>query len=175
MKTLSKCLFPVLWCVAGALLWSCDTTPRSNIESTTSIAPVEISDNETDNIALVHKFLEAQMTGDGLTMANLVTPDFYAINPAGDSLAIDVYVDIWTALSKSRSNQDAGVFATNSQSVKDGPLAGEWVLFWGTYTATEIETSEALEILWHADFEIINGKIKRSVSYFNMVDPKVAA
>jgi len=175
MKSLSKCLSVALCCLVGVLQWSCNTSPNSNAESATSNTPTEIVTNGSENIALVHQFLNAQMTGDGETMRNLTTSDFYAINPAGDSLTINTYVNTWTALSKSRSNQDAGVFATNSQSVKEGPLKGEWVLFWGTYTATDIQSSEALEILWHADFQVVNGKVKRLVSYFNMVDPKEAA
>ncbi|MBT8221523.1 MAG: nuclear transport factor 2 family protein [Bacteroidia bacterium] len=138
--------------------------------STESASDTRTEDLSEKNIALVQKFIDAQMAGDGETMKKLVNDDFLARNPAGDTLTIEEYATVWTTLSKTRANQDAGVFATNTQNVSTGALAGEWVMFWGTYTAEDLKSQEVIEVLWHADFMIKDAKISRSVTYFDIVD-----
>lgn len=161
----------LLSCFVIVSLISC----KPSTESGASDQPYNTSPNAAENIALVQKFIDAQMMGDGETMRALTTDDFFARNPVGDTLTIDEYATTWEALSTRRNNQDAGVFATNSQTVTEGPLSGEWVMFWGTYTAVDNESKEALEVLWHADFRIKDGKISRSVFYFDMVDEQANA
>ena len=154
-----------LFCLVVGLLiilTACDSNESPQSSSS--------EDNSQKNVALVQKFIDAQMEGDAETMRSLVNNDFLARNPAGDTLTIEEFVENWMTLNKVRTNQDAGVFATNTQNVATGALAGEGVMFWGTYTAEIIKSQESMEVLWHADFMIKDGKISRSVAYFDMID-----
>lgn len=171
MKTLSD-LRAVLFLGTLIILVVACKPPIGDAETAQLPQTHTVSSGAEQNIALVHKFLEAQIQGDGVAMMNYMNEDFLSRNPAGDTLRRVEYIENWSSLSETRSNQDLGIFATNGQSVNEGPLTGEWVMFWGTYTAIDNQVERSYEILWHADFLVEDGKISRVISYFDMVDPE---
>jgi hypothetical protein len=115
------------------------------------------------------------LAADGEKIRSMVNEDFISYGPsANDSATIDQVITSWTTVNEARSNQDAGVGASNSIMVHEGNLAGDWANVWGEYTATDNATGYKFRVPWHAWYRIENGKISATGAYFDNLAPSLA-
>jgi hypothetical protein len=179
MKTNLKTFYYAFSILAMASITFYSCAPAATEDTAATEEPssrtYKISDNETENIALATEYLNSLIAADGAVTKGLVSDSFMGFGPAaGDSANIEKVIEQWAANNASRTNQESGLFVTNSLTVTEGPLLGDWVSMWGTYTANDNKTSMDITVPWHTVAKIENGKITRTQSWFDNLAPAMA-
>ena len=64
----------------------------------------------------------------------------------------------------------ANIFAILAQTVKEGDLAGDWVLLWADISFHDVEASKDIKLMYHATEKILDGKIIVEGNYWNQWD-----
>lgn len=165
-----------LFLLTGSLFFiACSTSNSTEVDKKAAAVkvnqqerPYQISENEAANVKLVTDYVEAILNGDEAKVRSLVNEGFMERGPsAKDSMTIDEAIAFWGNVQKNNSDQKAGIIAASSLTVNQGNLKGEWAHLWGTYTAINKETKEAVTIPWHSGFFIKNNKISMRGSYWD--------
>ncbi len=134
-----------------------------------------ITENDAANIAITTDYLNSLVTGDGGVAKSLVGDGFMSFGPAaGDSATIEQVVQQWATNASNRTNQQAGIFISNGLTVTEGPLAGDWVSMWGTYTCNDTKSGLDISVPWHSVSKIENGKITQTRAWFDNLAPSMA-
>ena len=166
-----------LFLLTGSLFFISCSTNNSTEADNKSMAvkvnqqqerPYQISENEAANVKLVTEYIEAILDGNGGKVKSLVNEGFMERGPsAQDSMTVDEAIAFWGNVKKTDSDQKSGILAASSFTVNQGNLKGEWAHLWGTYTAIDKKTKEAVTIPWHSGFFIENNKISMRGSYWD--------
>jgi|SRR6266850_6814880 len=135
--------------------------------------PKEVrNDLGEQNKAVVDKFIQALITGDLKTVDNVLADDFKAYGASrSDSSAKTQYLEIW------KHNWDS-VFSTMkynrhialTESIKDGPVMGDWVLEWGDVSTTYKNGRLPVTFKFHAVYRVKDGKVNLASSFYNVAD-----
>jgi ketosteroid isomerase-like protein len=56
------------------------------------------------------------------------------------------------------------------ETVKEGDLAGDWVLVWADISWYDVKAEKSVKIMWHSPMRIKEGKIVYEVAYWNQWD-----
>jgi len=144
-----------------------DTSDTSDAPD--EVNPVDISPNSEADIAVVQSYIDALLKADSVTLRSVTTSDFQASlvkNPI-DSSGIDEVISSWAANLKTRSNQTNETVAVMSVRVNEGPYQGDWVQYWGNYSASMNETGVDIIVPYFINTRMKNGKMDRSFSYYD--------
>jgi limonene-1,2-epoxide hydrolase len=124
------------------------------------------------NKAVVDKFLLAMTAGDLKTAETLMAEDFKDYGAShSDSATKSQYLDIW----KNNWEQHFSAIKYNrliaiSESFKEGPAVGDWVLEWGDANATYKNGRLPVTFKWHGVFRVKDGKVNLLSEFFNVAD-----
>jgi len=123
-----------------------------------------------DNIAVVEGYLNALAKADAAALRAAVAPGFYANNTftPPDSSDVDGIIKIWMKNDSTRSNQKfEKVFAECVTVAAGDEYAGDWVHYWGTYSATDNATGKPYKVPFFYDARVEGGKITKSYTYYD--------
>jgi len=170
MKNIFKLNFAIF--MIAIIFQGCQ--PETSETSETSDAPdevnpVDISPNSETDIAVVQSYIDALLTADSVTLRSVTTSNFQALlvkNPI-DSSGIDEVISLWASNLKTRSKQANETVAASSLRVNEGPYQGDWVQYWGNYSATINETGVEIIVPYFVNSRMKNGKMDRSFSYYD--------
>jgi ketosteroid isomerase-like protein len=169
-------LFSLL-ALASVSFYSCTpATSEAAAEDTAQNKPTyHVSENDAANIAIVTNYLNSLVTGDGSVAQGLVNANFMSYGPSvGDSATIEQVMAQWVTNAATRTEQEAGLFASNGLTVTDGPFTGDWVMLWGRYTCNDNKSGLDLTVPWHSVNKIENGKISLTRAWFDSLAPSLA-
>ncbi|MEP1033070.1 hypothetical protein [Ekhidna sp.] len=133
--------------------------------------PVIYNPNSTSYIESVQQLVDAMLYGDSTALIDLTTDDFlsiYVTNPM-DTASREDFIKDWISFQTSRSNQQNDRLAASSLKVNEGDYIGDWVQYWGNYSATLVDADTSLVIPYFLNLQLTNGKISRMYSYYDRV------
>ncbi len=102
---------------------------------------------------------------------DLTTDDFlsiYVTSPL-DTVSKEDFIKDWVSFQTSRSNQQNERLAASSLKVNEGDYIGDWVQYWGNYSAVLVEGDPEVLVPYFLNLQLTNGKIARMFSYYDRV------
>lgn len=130
------------------------------------------SSNEVENLAIVEKYQEALKNFDYETMVSLLADDYVSYGPSlADSMGRDDLMINWKYNMEHLYDklEYKGVQNVAITNLKDGePL--EWVSSWGKLLIKYKESGNEAVIWSNTTYNIVDGKIKKSIIFFNEAD-----
>ncbi len=155
----------ILFCML-LLSFSCQQQTETPTEETRS---TDVSPNIDQYKEVFDSFIDGALTADSMKIFNAAANDFMlhnmfvevdTINPQG-------VLDQWQAINEVRSDQSMETVATTGLSVKEGQWAGEWILVWGNYSATDNASGESFVLPVYMNARMENGKLKQMFVYYD--------
>ena len=127
--------------------------------------------SEQKNIKLVEKYINSVENLDYTTMASLLDENYFGYGPSyNDSIGKEQAVKNWKhnveTLYKSIHYDKSRNVAFN---VPSGPNKGNWVSNWGELNI-EYKNGKKVKIWANTIYEINNGKIVKSYTFYNEAD-----
>ncbi|WP_167606464.1 nuclear transport factor 2 family protein [Maribellus sediminis] len=125
-----------------------------------------------ENLEIVEKFQKAFVDHDIETIKSLLADDYVGYGPSiGDSIRKDDALLIWDQnleymYDKVEMNVAENI-AISNVNVKDG---GQWISSWGTLTLKFQNYGNEAVILANQIFLIKDGKIKKTIIFYNEAD-----
>ncbi len=112
------------------------------------------------------------MKGDITTMNEVLADQFIQFGPATkDSVARPVFLVDWkNAWDEEYSSMSYDRYAMLTKTVKEGRVAGDWVLDWGKLTMNHKNGKPSVTIWFHTALRIKDKKIERQRIFFDMAD-----
>ncbi len=127
---------------------------------------------EEEDIKVVTDYIDALTTNKMDIAASLMADDHIGSGPsAGETQTKAETIESWKENHKVRTNQKND-YVRNSFRVVGGDLEGDWVSVWGTYTFTQ--NGIDMELPYQYTAEVKNGKIKRSILYYDKLALNIA-
>lgn len=155
----------------GLVLAACSTPQPAPPVAEQFVHPVLSIPPETDaNIAVVEGYLNALLKADAAAIRSATAPGFYANDTytPEDSSDVDGVIAAWTRNDSTRSDQKiARVWAECVRIAPGNDYAGDWVHYWGTYTATDKATGKPYRVPFFYDSRVQDGKITKSYTYLD--------
>jgi len=126
---------------------------------------------ETDaNIAVVEVYLNALVAGDAAAIRAATGPGFYANNtwlPA-DSMDVEGVVANWAHTDSSDTDQKLKkTFAQGIQIAEGNHYPGQWVQYWGDYSATDKATGKPYIVKILVDAQVKDGKLVKTYAHYD--------
>lgn len=126
---------------------------------------------QSENIELVKKYVHAVENLDYDAMSDMLDVNYIGVGPSyGDSIGRHEAVANWRW---SVENLYEKIHYTRSRfaavTIPDGESKGEWVANWAELKIT-FKDGEAVTIWANSNYLIENGKIKRSLTFYNEAD-----
>lgn len=123
-----------------------------------------------ENEALVQKYLNAIVTGDTNAIGGFMSENFVSHGPgindsANFSSTVAEYKKNW----KAWSSIDFDRYIMLSHTVKEGRLAGDWVMDWARITV-HYKNKSTVTINWHGVYKVENGKIVEEDVFYDVAD-----
>jgi ketosteroid isomerase-like protein len=129
-----------------------------------------IPESADANIAVVENHLNALITANADGIRSTTAPGFYANNtftPA-DSSDTDGVIAHWMKNDSARTDQKIEKVFAECVSVAAGDeYAGDWVHFWGTYSAINKAAAKPYKVPFFLDCRVEDGKITKSYLYYD--------
>lgn len=122
------------------------------------------------NIAVVEGFLNGLLKSDGAAVRAATADGFYANNTytPSDSSDTEAMILHWMHNDSTRTNQKfEKVFAECVTVAGGNEYAGDWVHYWGTYSATDNATGKSYRVPFFFDSRVENGKMTKSYTYLD--------
>lgn len=153
------------------MLSACTTPPPCPPVEEHFEHPVFSIPAETDaNIASVETYLNALITADEPGIRAAVGEGFYANNtwlPA-DSSDVDGTVAHWMQNDSTRTDQRITKdFAQSIEVAEGNKYPGQWVQFWGDYSATDKELGKPYTVKFMLDAHVKDGKVVKTYLHFD--------
>ncbi len=135
-------------------------------------APAEYEVPNAENQALGLKYFDAMIKGDVATMTDLVADNFMQVGPGTkDSVARPAMLVNWKlAWEQDYTSMSYDRYAILTKTVKEGRVAGDWVLDWGKLTMNYKNGKPSITVWYHSAMRIKNGKIERQRIFFDVAD-----
>ena len=166
MKT-TKHLFGLL--AAVALITACQQ-PCPEVEEHWHHDVLSISPDIDTNTAIVQSYMNGLITADEEAIRNATSADFYSVaqRVPADSLSVDEIVEAWQKNDSTRSDQKIETIAMSCERVAEGQkYAGDWVHFWGRYSAVDNKTGKPYTVPYFFNTRIENYKMVEAYVYFD--------
>ena len=127
---------------------------------------------QDENISLVKSYVKAVEDLDFKAMGNFLADDYLGIGPSyGDSIYKVQAVENWKS---NIENLYEKIQYTRSKfaavTIPDGENKGEWVANWAELNIVYKNGRGAVTILANTNYLIVNGKISRSITFYNEAD-----
>jgi len=135
--------------------------------------PVDTAQKVKDsvNIALVKNLYKAIENNNIEAVKGFYSDSVAIVGPNFNELT--GYQDLVTGMTAWFEGADsikADIFAIMAQTVKEGDLAGDWVLLWANLSFYDLKTSKNIKLMYHATEKIKDGKIIVEGNYWNEWD-----
>lgn len=129
------------------------------------------SDPHKANVELVKQYVEAVENLDYNAMENLLAENYEGYGPsAGDTIQKDAAVASWK---KNVADLYEKIEYTRSQfagvTISEGPNQGDWVANWAELKI-DYKDGESVTIWANTNYKIENGKIVRTITFYNEAD-----
>lgn len=156
---------------AALLLGSCTTPAPCPAVVDHFEHPVFSVPPEADaNITAVENHLNALITANAAGIRASVGVGFYANNtwiPA-DSSDVNGVVTQWMNNDSTRTDQRIKkVFAQSIQIAEGNAYPGQWVQYWGDYSATDKATGKPYTVVFMLDAQVKDGKVVKSYLHYD--------
>lgn len=165
-------LNPIFAVALGGLLFTACSSPEPCPPAAEHFKhPVYSIPAETDaNIALVESYLNAVISADADAIRASVAPGFYSNNtfvPA-DSSDVEEVIANWMRIDSTRTEQKiVKDFAQSIQVAEGNEYPGQWVQYWGKYTAMHNATGKPFEVKFLFDANVADGKLTKAYMWFD--------
>ncbi len=157
--------------LSALLLGACTTPPPCPPVEEHFQHPVLSIPQEADaNIALVEGYLNAMISANADGIRGAVAPDFYANNTwfPEDSSDVEGVIKNWMKNDSTRTDQKISKVYAQCIQVADGnEYPGQWVQYWGRYSAKDNETGKPFETKFILDANVKDGKLVKSYLWFD--------
>ena len=133
--------------------------------------PVVYNPNSATYIAAVQSLVDAMLAGDSTAITELTTEDFisiYVTNPM-DTVNKENFIKDWVSFQTLRSDQQNERLAVSCLKVNEGNYIGDWVQYWGNYSANLVDMDTSLFIPYFINLKLSDGKISKMYSYYDRV------
>ncbi|MBN2173982.1 MAG: hypothetical protein JW731_07615 [Bacteroidales bacterium] len=130
------------------------------------------SKQQAENVELVKNYVAAVENLDFEAMGNFLDEDYLGIGPSyGDSIRKKEAVENWKW---STENLYEKIQYKRSRfapvTIPDGDNMGEWVGTWAELNIVYKDDIGSVNVLANTNYLIENGKIKRSITFYNEAD-----
>ena len=128
--------------------------------------------NDKKNVALIDKYVQAVEELDYATIESILDDTYLGVGPSmGDSIKKPEVVE---TLKINFENLYESIDYDRSRSIAvtipDGPDKGQWVSNWAELTITYKEDQNRASLYINTVYQIDNGKIVKSMSFYNEAD-----
>ncbi len=131
---------------------------------------MSISPDIDANIAVVEGYMQGIVNADEAAIRAALAPGFYSNNtwlPA-DSSDVDKIVKAWMKNDSTRSDQKITKVVASCTRVAEGnEYAGDWVHYWGRYSATDNETGKSYVVPLFFNTRVENGQMTKAYAYYD--------
>lgn len=131
------------------------------------------STQQEQHVQLAHSLTEAIVNADFEAMDEVLHEDFMGYGPfISDTLGKKDFISAWkTIWDQQMHSLEFERAATLPHTVKEGPLAGDWVFDWlETQAHYQEKPDKTVKFRVQLTSRIIDGKIRASVMYYNVAD-----
>ncbi|HQV52008.1 MAG: nuclear transport factor 2 family protein [Flavobacteriales bacterium] len=153
------------------LLLACSTPPPCPPVEEHFVHPLSSIPAAADaNIAVVESYLNGLLKADAAAIRAACAPGFYANNTftPSDSSDVEGIIEMWAKNDSTRSDQKLRKVFAECVSVAAGDeYAGDWVHFWGDYSAKDNATGKSYTVPFFYDARVESGKITKSYMYYD--------
>ena len=126
------------------------------------------SDPSKENVVLINNYVKAVENLDYDAMDNLLDDSYIGIGPSrGDSISKDEAISNWKA---NVENLYEKISYSKSRNIAVKTPEGEWVSNWADLTIVYKESGKSISILANTLYQIENGKIVKSLTFYNEAD-----
>ena len=155
---------------AATLLIAACQTPCPEPEEHWEHPVLSVSPDIDTNIAIVQSYMNGIITADEEAIRNATAENFisYSQRVPMDSATVDEVVEGWQKNDSTRSDQNIEIIAASCERVASGnKYAGDWVHYWGRYSATDNATGKHYEVPFFSNTFMENFKMVESYVYFD--------
>lgn len=123
------------------------------------------------NMAVVEGFLRACLKADTAAMRTAMAPGYHELlqTVPEDTTDAEGTIADWIAIDSTRADQQLTTDAMEAVRHASGKWEGDWVHFWGMYSATHKATGKPFKIPFFFDTQLKDGKLLRSYTYYDML------
>ena len=130
------------------------------------------SKNHDANIAVVKQYVNAVENLDYAAMGSLLADNYHGYGPSvGDTIGKDAAIESWK---KSVDDLYQNIEYKRAQyagvTIEEGPNKGDWVATWAELQIEYKDGSGPVTIWANTNYFIENGKIAKSISFYNEAD-----
>ena len=127
---------------------------------------------DQENVELITKYVKAVENRDFEAMNEFLADDYIGLGPSfGDTTYKEQAIENWKYnvenLYESLHYNRAKIAPVN---IKDGDYKGQWVGFWSELKIVFKNGQGEVTIWANSDYLVENGKIKRSLTFYNEAD-----
>ncbi|UCE94794.1 MAG: ester cyclase [Flavobacteriaceae bacterium] len=138
--------------ITGFLLVACSSTDR----------------NSEENVKLVTNYVQAVENLDYNAMDDILDESYIGIGPSkGDSINKENAIKNWK---QNVENLYEKISYSKNRNIAVSTPEGEWVSNWADLTITYKGSGEQVSILSNTIYQIENGKIVKSITFYNEAD-----
>jgi hypothetical protein len=157
--------------LGGLLITACSTADPCPQAAEHFTHPIFSIPAEADaNIALAENHLNALITVDAAAIRASVAPNFYANNTwfPEDSSDVEGVIQNWSRNDSTRTDQKISKVYAQSIEVADGhEYPGQWVQYWGTYSATDKASGKPFKAKFILDANVKDGRLIKTYLWFD--------
>lgn len=150
---------------------SAEDGQSEDVQDDVTEGPVVYNPNSATYIASVQEFVDAMLYGDSAALADLTSDDFLSVYMTSqlDTVSKDDFIQDWVSFQTTRTNQQNERLAASALKVNEGDYVGDWVQYWGNYSANMVEADTSILIPYFLNLKLTDGKISRLYSYYDRV------
>ena len=136
------------------------------------LASCAVNDNSQKNVAIIEKYVQAVENQNYEDMAAMLAEDYLGLGPSyRDSIKKPAALENWknnveNLYESIKYNRSRNIAVT----VPDGENKGEWVSNWAELEIKYKDGRGPITILANTIYQIENGKIKKSMTFYNEAD-----
>lgn len=160
----------ILCAATAALLVACSRPCPPAVEHFTH--PVLSIPSQADaNMALVEGYLNACINADTAAMRAAMAPGYHELlqTVSVDTTNAERIIADWIAIDSTRTDQKLTTDAIEAIRHASGKWEGDWVHFWGTYSATHQATGKSFTVFFFFDTQLKDGKMLCSYVYYDLL------
>lgn len=127
---------------------------------------------DTENIAVIEKYIKAVETKDTQTMSDLLAENYVGYGPSfSDSTNKVQAIENWKDVAENLYDKIEYARTVNiAATVKDGPHPGNFVSDWASLKITYKDGRGPVHLNMNAIYRVENGKITLSRTFYNEAD-----
>lgn len=126
------------------------------------------NDPSKENVALIENYIQAVENLDYDAMSTILDDSYVGIGPSrGDSISKEQAIVNWK---RNVENLYEKISYSKSQNIAVKTPEGEWVSNWADLTVVYKENNKTISILANTVYQIKNGKIIKSLTFYNEAD-----